>query len=447
MAAALPEEVERALTCAFDAWGHGHGPVGRSKLRERLAMLERFADALDERTEGFAFWHARETGIPLSTARMFAAGLGDIAREIAEAARAVPGEVDLSTADRRILLQRLPWGPAALYAPWNAAAFLAVTKVGYAIAAGCPGILKPSEYTPGTTGLMVEALQESDLHAGAAQVLCGGVDVGAKLAGDSRIRMINYTGGTAGGRAVAAAASDRMIALQLELSASNPAIVTRDADLELAAGELARAALVLNGQWCEAPRRVLVDEEVHETLVEQLIEHLSAPRMGPALDPGTELGPLAHRRQHETVRDAVRTLADVGELRVTHETLPERGYFMSPTVVSGLPLGAVRQEIFGPVLPVSPFGDIDEALAAANSLDDGLAGYVFSGDRDEAISLGSRVHAGEVRVGGARLLDLTTGSAQSFWGTSGVGGHGRVPVLDAHLGTRIIGEEDLDLPI
>ena len=184
-----------------------------------------------------------------------------------------------------------------------------------------------------------------------------------------------------------------------------------------------------------------------ETLVELLIDELSSSRIGTALDLDTELGPLAHRRQHETVLQAVRALASDGEMHVTHEALPELGYFMSPTVVAGLPLGAVQREIFGPVVAVSPYDDIDEALAAANSLDDGLAGYVFAGDRDEAMSLGSRLHAGEVRLGGARLLDLTSGSAQSFWGTSGVGGHGRVPVLEAHLGTRIIGEDDLDLPI
>jgi len=238
-----------------------------------------------------------------------------------------------------------------------------------------------------------------------------------------------------------------MAAMQLELSGSNPAIVAPGADLGHAAAELARGALVLNGQWCEAPRRVHVHRDDHDALVEGLVTALAGVQMGPALDDATELGPLAHPAQRDGVARAVEALGARGEVVCSHPDVLDEGCFLSPAVIAGLPPDAVRGEVFGPVLAVSPYDDVDAAVAAANGLDDGLAGYVFAADRDEAFALGARLHAGEVRLGGTRVLDLADGSAQSFWGTSGTGGHGSVPVLQSHLGTRIVGEEDPALPL
>ncbi|QEC46359.1 aldehyde dehydrogenase [Baekduia soli] len=440
-------DVERALDAADRAWGHGDGAFSTRGIGDRLAALRRLGDALDERADDFAHLHARETGIPIAVSRLFAAGLGGIARGVAQLAPPVVAGRRLDAGPRRVEALRLPWGPAALYAAWNAAAFLATTKLSYAIAAGCPAILKPSEYAPATTGLLVEALQAAELGWGAVQVVCGGAEVGAALAADRRVRMISYTGGTAGGRAVAAASIGRMAALQLELSASNPAIVAPRADLQEAAEELARGALVLNGQWCEAPRRVFVHRADHDELVARILGELGRGRIGPALEDSTDIGPLAHRTHRDSVAQDVERLGQIGEVARSHDQLPPEGLFLSPTVVAGLPTGAVRGEIFGPVLAVSPYAGLEEALQAANALDDGLAGYVFASDPDEAFGIGLRLHAGEVRLGGVRVLDLADGSAQSFWGTSGTGGHGRASVLAAHLGTRIVGEEDRSLAL
>jgi betaine-aldehyde dehydrogenase len=339
-------------------------------------------------------------------------------------------------------LQLLPWGPAALYTAWNAPSFLAASKLAYALAAGCPALLKPSEYAGATTGLLVDALVNAELDPGAVQVLCGGAEVGGMLARDPRVRLINYTGGTAGGRAVASAAIDRMTVLQLELSASNPAIVTPGAPLELAVAELARGALVLNGQWCEAPRRVYVHSSDHDELVSHLIKQLAAGEIGDALNETTDVGPLSREGQLMVFEEAVDRLGSFGIVERSHRELPSAGYFASPAVVCALPLDAVDREIFGPLLAVSPYKRLDDALGAANALGDGLAGYVFGSNREQAFALGERLHAGEVRIGGTRVLDLAEGSAQSFWGTSGIGGHGRSAMLQAHVGKRIVGEED-----
>lgn len=440
-------EVEQALTVAFEAWGNGTGPFSGASSSERQAGLERFASALESQPDEFAYWHAREVGIPITTTRQHAFALGDLVRGIAAVAPRVLEPRLLSAGERRVEILRLPWGPAALYTAWNAPSFLAVTKIAYALAAGCPAILKPSEHAGATTGLLVDALQAAELDPGWVQVLCGGADVGSQLANDPRVRMISYTGGTTGGRAVAEAAAARMAATHLELSASNPTIVTRDADLDLAAVELARGSLVLNGQWCEAPRRVYVHASTHDELVSRLLDELSPRVIGDPTSDSTELGPLAYSAQFKSVTDSITRLATLGHVERATQRLPSAGYFMAPTLIVGLPLSAVDREIFGPVLAISPYNELAEALEAANGLNDGLAAYVFSGDRDEAFSIGTHLHAGEVRIGGTRVLDLAEGSSQSFWGTSGIGGHGLIDVLQAHTGIRIVGEEDYTLAI
>ena len=440
-------EIDRALAAAAAAWGAGAGSFSRLPMEKRLEQLQRLASALEERADAFADWHAREIGIPISTARMFAAGLGDLVRGIAEPAPDVLAPRALEANGRRVELHLLPWGPAALYTAWNAPAFLAVSKLTYALVAGCPAVLKPSEHAGATTGVLVDALLAADLQPGAVQVVCGGATAGARIAADPRVRMINYTGGTGGGRAVAAAAIGHMATLHLELSAANPAIVTRDADLATTAAELARGATVLNGQWCEAPRRIYVDAAIEGELVALLLAELGSLTIGDPLDAATELGPLARGEQLAAVEASLERLTLLGDVHRSHESLPSIGCFFSPVVVSGLPLDAVEQEIFGPVLAVSPFDALEEAIDAANGLGDGLAAYVFAGDRNEAVAIGLRLHAGEIRLGGTRVLDLAAGSAQSFWGTSGLGGHGRDDVLRAHVGTRIVGEEDYGLPL
>jgi phenylacetaldehyde dehydrogenase len=238
-----------------------------------------------------------------------------------------------------------------------------------------------------------------------------------------------------------------MAATHLELSASNPVIVTADADLDVAADELARGTLVLNGQWCEAPRRVYVHQSIHNDLASRLLAELSRRVIADPTKDSTELGPLAYRAQFEGVVDAVARLGATGQIERATQALPTTGYFMAPTLVVDLSPAAVDHEIFGPVLAISPYTQLTEALEAANGLGDGLAAYVFSGDREQAFSIGAQLHAGEVRLGGTRVLDLAEGSAQSFWGTSGAGGHGVTDVLQAHTGIRIVGEEDYNLAL
>jgi acyl-CoA reductase-like NAD-dependent aldehyde dehydrogenase len=191
---------------------------------------------------------------------------------------------------------------------------------------------------------------------------------------------------------------------------------------------------------------VYVHSSDHDELAARLVEELAASEIGNAMSETTDVGPLVRQSQLTLFEQAVAELGSLGSAQRSHEELPSTGYFASPTVVSALPSDAVDREIFGPMLALSSYERLEEAVAAANALGDGLAGYVFSSNRDEGFELGG-LHAGEVRIGGTRVLDLAQGSAQSFWGVSGLGGHGVVDVLHAHVGTRVVGEEDHSLPL
>lgn len=413
-------------------------------LDERAAALERLAAALDARAGEIAAVEAIDTGVPITITEAIAGSLGDTIRGAVATALEVGEERRLPAGGRRVELLRRPWGPAALLAPWNAPAPVAASKVGHALAAGCPAILKPSEHAPQAAGLLARAAVDAGLPPDALAVVHGGPPVALRLAGDDRVAVISLTGGLAAGRAVGAAAIGRMAALQLELGASNPALVCDDADVGDAAAALAAGATKLNGQWCEAPRRVLVDAGRHDELADALLAQLAAIRIGPSLERDSAMGPLARRAHRDRVAEQVRALG--GEAIAAVE-VPGDGAFLAPTLVLGLPADAITEEIFGPVLTLHPVAGDADALAAADATPDGLAGYVFSADEERAFWLGRRLRAGEVRLNGTHLLDLAPGSAQSFWGTSGIGGHGASEALEAYRGTRVVGVDDPALPI
>lgn len=435
--------VERALACAAAAWTRDEWSDW--DIKTRCAALERLAAAIDLRAEAIAAADCVDTGVPICVTSAIAASLGPAVRAAVSELRSAGQAAVLAAGRRRVELLRRPWGPAALLTPWNAPAPTAVGKVANALAAGCPAILKPSEHAPRATGEIAEAAIEAGLPPAALQVVQGGREVASALARDPRIRVVSLTGGAAAGKAVAAVAVPRMAALQLELGAANPAVVLDDADPDAAGRSLADGMTKLNGQWCEAPRRVLVAAPLHDALVDAIADRLAGLELGPARDRGTAVGPIAHRSHLARLRAQVHALG--GSELVPAAEPPGEGLFFAPRVVTGLGAARVRDEIFGPVLTVHRVAGEGEAVAAANALGDGLAAYVFSGDPERAFAVGTRLRAGEVRLNGTHLADLAPGSEQSFWGTSGIGGHGARLGLEAFRGSRIVGEDDPEAPI
>lgn len=416
----------------------------------RADALRRFSEELGNRAQQIGDVETLNPGIVTSVAQPMAGGCADQVLGVVEQLVRDGDGFDLpgKGSGGPVRLRRDPWGPALVLAPWNAPSPTAVGKSAAAMAAGCPVILKPSEWAPGSSRLIAEAADAAGLPAGVFQLVHGGVEVGAVLTSDPRIRAISLTGGQASGRAIAVSSAPNFTRLQLELGGNNPVIVLPDADLESTARALATGVTKLNGQWCEAPGKILVPAQLQSSLVDALIAALEDLLVGPSTSPTSDVGPLAFEAHRTLVREQIAALTVAGGRAIaSHPLLPDTGWFLSPTVIVDAPPDAATHEIFGPVVTVHPFADVDDAILLANATTDGLAGYVFGTDVDAALRVGARLPGGEIKINGTSLFDLTAESHQSFWGASGYGGHGSGEALEFFRGNRIVGVDNPDAPI
>ena len=417
-------------------------------IDQRCDYLEAIAERLERVGEQVGEAESLGSGVPISIARLFGGSLAGNFRDAMDHLRDGWVRTDLSDGDRPVELMRIPWGPTAVFVPFNAPAAMAAKKVAYALAAGAPVILKPPEYGPFGCNLMADAIAEAGLPSGVFQMVHGGADVGEALTTDPRIRAVSFTGGVATGRIIARAAAEDFKAVQLELGGNNPVIVRRDADIPLTAARLAEGMTRLNGQWCEAPGKVLVARELHDALVEALVAELRAIRIGAHDDPDAHLGPLAFEAHRELLDAQVQRLVDRGAAEVVAGEVPDLGgWFWAPRVIVGADAADAVDEMFGPVVTVHAVDSDEEAVDLANDSPYGLAGYVFGADVPEAMAIGREIRFGEVKVNSTSLLDLAPGSVQSFWRSSGIGGHGDVDVFRFFCGAQIVGVDRPGLPI
>ncbi|WP_459984938.1 aldehyde dehydrogenase family protein [Nocardioides sp. AN3] len=441
-----PDDLERALRHAERTYN-----VGRwddDARRERADLLDRVADFLDARREEIARTDSLTTGIPITVTRKIAAVLPERVRAAGRDLIATPRVRPLPAGGRDVRLYKVPWGPAAILTPWNGPSFISTVKCANAIAAGCPVVLKPSEHAPASVHIVVECFVRAGLPSGALQVVHGAGDVGAALCADPRIKVVSFTGGAEAGRAVARAGAEDLKVLQLELGGNNPVLVLDDADLEVTADGIVDGMTKFNGQWCEGPGKILVQRNLLPPLLECLTDRLSALVVGHSLDETTSVGPISNGPQLEVLRRGIERLRDHGADIRQPARLPDLGgFFLSPTLAYGVSPDHATAELFGPVVTLHAVDSDEEALRLANASPSGLDAYVFGTDTDRAIDVGARVIAGEVRVNGAKMADLGADSAQSFWGPSGLGGHGPLESTRVFCGDRVVGVDSADLPL
>ncbi|KRD06011.1 phenylacetaldehyde dehydrogenase [Mycobacterium sp. Root265] len=442
------ESTERAVAAAAQL--HHDGTWAESALGTRVALLDLLAEGLDARVDDLAYEDALASGSPISFARVMASSLGPRVRAARDQCLAVGDSSLLPAGGRHVLQLRRALGPAAILAPWNAPTFVGVAKTASALAAGCPVILKPSEWAPGgcqiVAEIVVNTVAQLGLPANVFQFVHGGATTGSRLTSDPRIRAICFTGGLRGGQAIAAAAAPHFTAVQLELGGHNPVVILPDADIEQTAAGLAEGMTKLNGTWCEGPGRILVPDELHDDLVDALTTELRSVQVGHCLDEESGLGPQAYAQQRIRLQDQIDQLVGAGGEAITTATLPDAGgWFFSPTVVVGLAAAESTHELFGPAVTVHRTGSVEEAVAAAHGPQTGLAGYVFGQDVDAALTVASRIIAGEVKVNGCKLDDLAAGAEQSFWNNAGVGGHGPTEMVRFFQGRRVVGVDDPSL--
>lgn len=443
-------DVERALAAARAL--HDSGKLEDLALKERLELLSKVAASLDARSEEIALQDCINTGVPLTTTRLIAGTLGDRIRGTISEAEQLGESETLNGGDRPVLLLRKPLGPALIVGPWNAPTFTVVGKVAAAIAAGCPVILKPSENAPSGCQLFAEAvvaaMNELGYPNAAFQLVHGNAGIGSLLTSDPRIEALSFTGGDTAGRMVAQAAASNLAVMQMELGSNNPVLVLDDADVNATAKSIVQGMTRLNGQWCEAPGKVLVDESIYDGFVKAMKSELGKLKVGDALDESTQVGPLAFERQRDGLKASVDRLLELGGELVNGGELPDLdGWFLAPGMIIGCKADDATEELFGPLVTVHAVHSVEEALGHANGPATGLDAFVFGGDQTRALQVASRIRAGEVRINGTFMSDLAGNSRQSFWGASGIGGHGPQYGVRFFLGDRVVGVDKPDLPL
>jgi len=295
---------------------------------------------------------------------------------------------------------RRPMGVVAAITPWNFPIVLASWKIAPALLAGNTMVLKPSPYTPRSTLLMVEALNEV-LPPGVLNVVSGGDELGQWMTSHPTPRKISFTGSVRTGKHVAASAAPDLKRVTLELGGNDPAILLDDIDVEAITEKIYQGAFMNSGQICSAIKRVYVPEALHDDVVDALAARASATKVGDGMDPTSELGPIQNKPQYERVSELVAdALAGGGSAAAGGAPVDGPGFFFQPTVLTGVAEGTriVDEEQFGPALPVIPYRDIDDVVARANATTFGLSGSVWSSDVERAGAVAEQLECGTAWV-------------------------------------------------
>ncbi|MDH6287196.1 aldehyde dehydrogenase [Rhodococcus opacus] len=393
---------------------------------DRAAALRRFADALDRRREETAAVVTDENGMPTAIS-LAAEGSGPAAtlRYYADLTEKLPVETPRTSANGRstTIVRREPIGVVAAIIPWNFPQSLTMFKVAPALAAGCTVVIKPAPETVLDVFQLADAAEEAGLPAGVLNIVTGGCEIGSYLVGHPGVDKVAFTGSTAAGRAIGETCGRLLRPVTLELGGKSAAIVLDDADLVSVARGLSWASLLNNGQTCYLSSRILAPRSRYRETVEAVAHLASSLTVGDPTDPATRVGPLVSERQRRSVEAYIETGKREGATVVAGGGRPkhlDRGWFVEPTVFADLDNSATvaREEIFGPVLTVLPYGDVDDAVAIANDSDYGLGGTIWTSDPDRGLDVARRIETGSV---GVNFFDLDIGAPFGGVKASGLG--------------------------
>jgi aminomuconate-semialdehyde/2-hydroxymuconate-6-semialdehyde dehydrogenase len=422
-------DVELAVAAAekaFPDWS-------RKPAADRSLLLLRIADLIERDLEKFARAESIDTGKPLSLARSL-----DIPRAVsnfrffATAILHTENEAHVTDGVAFNYTLRQPRGIVGLISPWNLPLYLLSWKIAPAIAVGNTAIAKPSELTPMTAHLLGEICVEAGLPNGVLNVVHGtGPNAGAAITAHSKIGTISFTGGTVTGRKVAEAAAPLFKKVSLELGGKNPNIVFADADLDAAISGSVRSSFANQGQVCLCGSRVFVERSAYKDFVDRFIEKASQLKQGDPLDDKTEQGAIVSKTQLDKVKFYVDLAQQEGGKVALGGKAPDSinercrdGYFFPPTVLTDLPVSCRtnREEIFGPVVTITPFDNEDEVIGFANDTEYGLASSVWTQNLSRAHRVAEKIHTGTVWVNCWLVRDLRVpfgGMKQSGVGREG----------------------------
>ncbi|MEM9475820.1 MAG: NAD-dependent succinate-semialdehyde dehydrogenase [Pseudomonadota bacterium] len=398
--------VEDAMAC-LDAAEAAFGPWAARSPRERGEVLRRAYDLFMDRIDEIARLITLENGKAGGDAMGEAKYAAEFFRWYAEEAVRSDGYLGMAPASgARLMVHQKPAGIAVLVTPWNYPAAMGTRKIGPALAAGCPVVIKPASETPLTMLALMPILEEAGVPPGLVNVLpsrASGAVVGAMLA-DARTRVVSFTGSTEVGRKLLHAAADNVIKPAMELGGNAPFIVCKDADIEAAAEGLMVAKMRNLGEACTAANRIYVHQEVEKPFVAKM----ATLKMGNGIEDGIDVGPLVNAETRDKVEFFVRDAVDKGATLELGGVRPNgAGYFFPPTVLTHVPDTAecLRDEIFGPVAAIQTFLDEEDVIRRANDTEYGLVAYVYCGDMRRGMALAERLEFGMIGLNRGLVSD------------------------------------------
>lgn len=380
-----------AANTAFCSWS-------QTSREDRVAALRAFAEKVQLNMDYLARLNTLEQGKPLQESiNELNACLGWLEYYVNIT---LPAQILVDDSDSRIELQHKPLGVVGGITPWNAPLMVACNKIIPAVLTGNTLVLKPSPYTPLATLKLGELAQEV-FPAGVVNVLSGGNELGRWMAEHPDIHKISFTGSSATGKAIMTSAACNLKRLTLELGGNDAGIVLKDIDIPATVEKLFWAAFYNSGQICAALKRLYVHEDIYESLGAALAQYSSYIKMGNGLEEGNVLGPLQNEMQFNKVCELAKAAEqEGGRFLCGGKAMEGKGFFFPVTLVADLNDDArlVREEQFGPILPIIKFSDIDQVVAAANSGPNGLGGSVWTSDLEQGERIARRLQCGSVWV-------------------------------------------------
>tara|TARA_S200000501_G_scaffold280633_1_gene264633 strand:+ start:3309 stop:4727 length:1419 start_codon:yes stop_codon:yes gene_type:complete len=369
-------------------------------LDQRKKILKEILDGMEERREDFAQIISQEMGSPIKMARRAQYGSGTIHFKNT---LSVIDRFDFQEVHGNITINKLPIGPVGMITPWNWPLNQMCTKVASAIAAGTTFVLKPSEITPGAAYILAEVIDKTSMPKGMCNLIYGlGITVGKAMSSHSDLEMISFTGSTRAGIDIQKSAADNIKRVSLELGGKSPNIILEDVDLENAVTMGIKQCFLNTGQSCSSPTRMLLPEHMLNEATKYAVAAANDMSTGNPLDEEIYLGPISNKTQYEKVQDLIQKGIDEGATLacggIGRPDGLEKGFFVRPTVFTNVDnkMTIAREEIFGPVICLIPYSNIDEAIEIANDSAYGLSSMISCSDEVKGQEIAKKIRTGQV---------------------------------------------------